>query len=187
MRWRCCIPIGPSVNGSKRSRVSRAANTKSWWRPISHRAGLDIAGVSHVINYDVPEHPEDYVHRIGRTGRAQNVGDAFTLMSGQELPALQAIERFIGQKIPRLKLENFSYLYTALFEPESASTVKRGNTAGEELIADIHSGDGDRRFRGTLPEQRMMSNANCRRRRSCGCVEMVNCWVTRKSLDLFGR
>ena len=41
--------------------------------------GLDIAGVSHVINYDVPEHPEDYVHRIGRTGRAQNVGDAFTL------------------------------------------------------------------------------------------------------------
>src|SRR5437588_11314056 len=44
--------------------------------------GLDIAGVSHVINYDVPEHPEDYVHRIGRTERAQKVGDAFTLMSG---------------------------------------------------------------------------------------------------------
>ena len=73
--------------------------------------GLDIAGVSHVINYDVPEHPEDYVHRIGRTGRAQNVGDAFTLLSGQELPALQAIEHFIGQKIPRLKLENF-HTYT---------------------------------------------------------------------------
>ena len=81
--------------------------------------GIDIAGVSHVINYDVPEHPEDYVHRIGRTGRAQNVGDAFTLMNGGELPALQAIERFIGQKIPRLKLENFPYIYTVLFEPES--------------------------------------------------------------------
>src|SRR5438270_300704 len=81
--------------------------------------GLDIAGVSHVINYDVPEHPEDYVHRIGRTGRAQNVGDAFTLMNGEELPALQAIEHFIGRKIPRLKLENFSYLYTALFETET--------------------------------------------------------------------
>ena len=80
--------------------------------------GIDIAGVSHVINYDVPEHSEDYVHRIGRTGRAQNVGDAFTLVTGEELPALQAIERFIGQKIPRLKLENFPYLYTALFEPE---------------------------------------------------------------------
>jgi ATP-dependent RNA helicase RhlE len=92
--------------------------------------GLDIAGVSHVINYDVPEHPEDYVHRIGRTGRAQNVGDAFTLTSGQELPALQAIERFIGQKIPRLKLENFSYVYTALFEPESASRSRRAIGGG---------------------------------------------------------
>src|SRR5438034_10551224 len=85
----------------------------------------DIAVVSHVINYDVPEHPEDYVHRIGRTGRAQNVGDAFTLMNGEGLPALQAIEHFIGQKIPRLELENFSYMYTALFEPESAAGRKR--------------------------------------------------------------
>jgi ATP-dependent RNA helicase RhlE len=92
--------------------------------------GLDIAGVSHVINYDVPEHPEDYVHRIGRTGRAQNVGDAFTLMNGAELPALQAIEHFIGQKIPRLKLENFPYLYTALFEPESATRGKRAVGGG---------------------------------------------------------
>jgi ATP-dependent RNA helicase RhlE len=92
--------------------------------------GLDIAGVSHVINYDVPEHPEDYVHRIGRTGRRQNVGDAFTLMSGQELPALQAIERFIGQKIPRLKLENFPYIYTALFEQESATGGRRGIGGG---------------------------------------------------------
>jgi ATP-dependent RNA helicase RhlE len=90
--------------------------------------GLDIAGVSHVINYDVPEHPEDYVHRIGRTGRAQNVGDAFTLMSGHEVAALQAIEHFIGRKIPRLKLENFPYLYTVLFEPESGATSKRGIT-----------------------------------------------------------
>ncbi|PYI93187.1 MAG: RNA helicase [Verrucomicrobia bacterium] len=92
--------------------------------------GLDIAGVSHVINYDVPEHPEDYVHRIGRTGRAQNVGDAFTLMNGEELPALQAIERFIGQKIPRLKLENFPYIYTILFEPDSAAGGKRAIGGG---------------------------------------------------------
>ncbi|HEY3600489.1 MAG TPA: DEAD/DEAH box helicase [Chthoniobacterales bacterium] len=92
--------------------------------------GLDIAGVSHVINYDVPEHPEDYVHRIGRTGRAQNVGDAFTLMNGEELPALQAIEHFIGRKIPRLKLENFPYFYTVLFEPESAAGGRRAIGGG---------------------------------------------------------
>jgi ATP-dependent RNA helicase RhlE len=92
--------------------------------------GLDIAGVSHVINYDVPEHPEDYVHRIGRTGRAQNVGDAFTLMNGEEVAALQAIEHFIGQKIPRLKLENFPYLYTVLFEPESMVGGRRAVGGG---------------------------------------------------------
>src|SRR6201981_2949905 len=91
--------------------------------------GLDIAGVSHVINYDVPEHPEDYVHRIGRTGRAQNGGDAFTLVSGHEVQALQAIEHFIGRKIARLKLENFAYLYTALFEPEP-SGAKRAVSGG---------------------------------------------------------
>jgi ATP-dependent RNA helicase RhlE len=92
--------------------------------------GLDIAGVSHVINYDVPEHPEDYVHRIGRTGRAQNVGDAFTLMNGEEVGAFHAIEHFIGQKIPRLKLENFPYLYTVLFEPEAVIGGKRAIGGG---------------------------------------------------------
>jgi ATP-dependent RNA helicase RhlE len=67
--------------------------------------GIDVAGVSHVINYDIPQHPEDYVHRIGRTGRAQRSGDAFTLVAHDELKKLAAIERFIGQKIDRLHLE----------------------------------------------------------------------------------
>jgi ATP-dependent RNA helicase RhlE len=78
--------------------------------------GLDIAGVSHVINYDIPLHPEDYVHRIGRTGRAQQIGDAFTLVVAEELKSMLDIEKFIGQKIPRLRLEEFQYVYTALFE-----------------------------------------------------------------------
>jgi ATP-dependent RNA helicase RhlE len=77
--------------------------------------GLDIAGVSHVINFDVPGHPEDYVHRIGRTGRAQLLGDAFTIFSAEDLDHVRSIERFVGRGIPRLKLENFPYLYTALF------------------------------------------------------------------------
>lgn len=71
--------------------------------------GIDIAGVSHVINYDIPQHPEDYVHRIGRTGRAQATGDAFTLVARDEAKKLAAIERFIGQKIPQLKMEGFNY------------------------------------------------------------------------------
>src|SRR5271156_4908413 len=78
--------------------------------------GLDIADVSHVINYDVPQHPEDYIHRIGRTGRAEATGDAFTLMVAEDGQHVHAIERFIGKKVERIKLENFDYKYTALFE-----------------------------------------------------------------------
>jgi ATP-dependent RNA helicase RhlE len=81
--------------------------------------GLDIASVSHVINYDVPGHPEDYVHRIGRTGRAQQEGDAFTLFTAEELDQVRAIERYISTSIPRQKLEGFPYLYTTLFNESS--------------------------------------------------------------------
>jgi len=87
--------------------------------------GIDIAGVSHVINYDVPQHAEDYVHRIGRTGRALTVGDAFTIMTAEELPHVKDIERFIGAPIPRLKLDNFDYAYTTIFnEAEAAAALK---------------------------------------------------------------
>jgi superfamily II DNA/RNA helicase len=58
--------------------------------------GLDIAGVSHVVNYDVPENAEDYVHRIGRTGRAQNTGDAFTLVTEEDVRDARSIERYMG-------------------------------------------------------------------------------------------
>jgi len=87
--------------------------------------GIDIAGVSHVINYDVPQHAEDYVHRIGRTGRAQTVGDAFTLMTGEDVDEVNKIEHFIGQKIARLKLEGFDYLYTALFNEAPAARRRK--------------------------------------------------------------
>ena len=87
--------------------------------------GLDVDGITHVINYDVPQHPEDYVHRIGRTGRAQKVGDAFTLVTIEELEYLRAIERFIGQKIPQLKLENFNYVLTPLFNEQAISGDRR--------------------------------------------------------------
>jgi len=78
--------------------------------------GLDISGVTHVINYRVPENPEDYVHRIGRTGRAQKEGDAFTILTADELESARSVEHFIGQKIERKKLEGFAYNYTALLE-----------------------------------------------------------------------
>jgi len=88
--------------------------------------GIDIAGVSHVINYDVPQHPEDYVHRIGRTGRAQSIGDAFTIMTAEELPHVKDIERFIDQKITRQKLEDFDYVFSAIFNEDSVAAALKG-------------------------------------------------------------
>ena len=87
--------------------------------------GIDVAGVTHVINYDVPRHPEDYVHRIGRTGRAQQIGDAFTLLSGAEdADAARDIERFIGAKVPRKNVEGFNYS-AMTSEPASPGPVRR--------------------------------------------------------------
>jgi ATP-dependent RNA helicase RhlE len=86
--------------------------------------GLDILSVSHIVNFDVPHHPEDDIHRIGRTGRAEAKGDAFTLMVAEDSKHVAAIERFISQKIPRIRLENFEYRYTALFEEEKPGQPK---------------------------------------------------------------
>jgi ATP-dependent RNA helicase RhlE len=81
--------------------------------------GLDIAGVSHVINYDVPENAEDYVHRIGRTGRAQATGDAFTLVTEDDVRDARSIERFIGATIERKTIADFPYIYSALFDEKA--------------------------------------------------------------------
>ncbi|MBX7118187.1 MAG: DEAD/DEAH box helicase [Gemmatimonadaceae bacterium] len=71
--------------------------------------GLDISGITHVINYDVPQQAEDYVHRIGRTGRAAKEGDAFTFMSTDEIGMVRTIERVIGQEIPRISVAGFDF------------------------------------------------------------------------------
>ena len=101
--------------------------------------GLDIADVSHVVNYDVPQHPEDYIHRIGRTGRAEASGDAFTIMTAEDASHVFAIERFISQKIPRVKLENFDYKYTMLFE-EGKPGQPAGGFPGKARGARVHGG-----------------------------------------------
>ena len=88
--------------------------------------GLDISGVTHVINYCVPDNPEDYVHRIGRTGRAQKEGDAFTLFAADEMKQVEAIETLIKRKIERRKQEGFTYKFTTILEDEShARSVMR--------------------------------------------------------------
>ncbi len=71
--------------------------------------GIDIADVSHVINFDCPHVPEDYVHRIGRTGRASATGDAFTFVAPDEESNLRYIEKTIGKRLPRVTLPDFDY------------------------------------------------------------------------------
>jgi ATP-dependent RNA helicase RhlE len=110
--------------------------------------GLDIADVSHVINYDVPQHPEDYIHRIGRTGRMEATGDAFTLMVAEDSRHVFAIERFISQKVPRVKLENFNYRYTALFEegkPGKPDMGGRNRVTGARVRGGYFFGPAKRR------------------------------------------
>ena len=71
--------------------------------------GLDISHITHVISYDVPQQPEDYVHRIGRTGRASKEGDAYTFMSPDEIAMVRTIEAVIGQPIPRVSVPGFDF------------------------------------------------------------------------------
>jgi ATP-dependent RNA helicase RhlE len=71
--------------------------------------GIDVDGISHVVNYDFPMHAEDYVHRIGRTGRAQAIGDAISFVSQADHGALRSLERFIGRGIVRKRAEGFDY------------------------------------------------------------------------------
>ena len=86
--------------------------------------GIDVEGISHVINYDVPTHAEDYVHRIGRTGRAEATGDAITFVSSEEEKYLREVGRFIGRKLKAQKCKGFSYVKSAPPAPKTAKSSK---------------------------------------------------------------
>ena len=74
--------------------------------------GIDVEALEHVVNFDVPHVPEDYIHRVGRTARAEATGEAFTLVSPQEETDLRAIEKAIGRALPRRKVAGFDYSHT---------------------------------------------------------------------------
>jgi ATP-dependent RNA helicase RhlE len=93
--------------------------------------GLDVQGISHVINFDVPNVPEDYVHRIGRTARAAATGDAISLVSSEEVNFVRDIERLIGATIPRQVIRGF--------EPD-ATTLRRVTLPVASRAARIASG-----------------------------------------------
>src|SRR5471032_1297122 len=117
--------------------------------------GLDIVDMSHVFNYDVPFSPEDYVHRIGRTGRAGKIGHSFTLASPSEGDLVQAIERLIGTTIPRIEVPG---LETASFEASDGRRRGRGGRGrgrgGEGGRSEGGRSGGGERGRGPRRELR---------------------------------
>ncbi len=91
--------------------------------------GLDVEGISHVINFDVPDHAEDYVHRVGRTARADATGDAITLVSPDDEPLIYRIEYLLGHKIERQTLPGFNYDVPApsWAKPSAKMRMKQAN------------------------------------------------------------
>jgi ATP-dependent RNA helicase RhlE len=96
--------------------------------------GIDIEGISHVVNYDVPTNPEDYVHRIGRTARAGASGTAFTFVDIREFPELDAIEMLIDTEIPVGELEGFPYREHAVPRPGRLATRKKRKAFGGRVM-----------------------------------------------------
>jgi ATP-dependent RNA helicase RhlE len=129
--------------------------------------GIDVDGISHVVNYDFPMHEEDYVHRIGRTGRAHAVGDAISFITPEDQSQLRSLERFIGRGIVRKKAEGFDYNAAA---PEGEhrrrgeSRPLRPAKVEPRLPGNSPRGSGDaRQWKGAQP--RGFSSANERPRR----------------------
>ncbi|MBK8618350.1 MAG: DEAD/DEAH box helicase [Anaerolineales bacterium] len=91
--------------------------------------GLDVESISHVINYDMPDTADAYIHRIGRTGRAQRTGDAFTLVTAEDNDMIRILERIMGSPLKRETLEGFDYTAAA---PPKAAGEARGRGAPRE-------------------------------------------------------
>ena len=95
--------------------------------------GLDIEGISHVVNYDVPRNADDYVHRIGRTARAGASGTAVTFMAAHELAPVRDIERRLGAVLPRISLPGFDYDSNFLVDSQPARSTAKVSRSGSRM------------------------------------------------------
>jgi ATP-dependent RNA helicase RhlE len=107
--------------------------------------GIDVEALGHVVNFDVPLVPEDYIHRVGRTGRAEATGDAFTFVAPEEEDDVRAIERAIGRRLPRVTVPGFDY---------SARSAPRLEIPVAERIAAIRKKKAEDRARAAAKAQR---------------------------------
>jgi ATP-dependent RNA helicase RhlE len=112
--------------------------------------GIDVEALGHVVNFDVPLQSEDYIHRVGRTARAEMTGEAFTFVSPEEEGDLKAIERAVGKKLPRVTLPDFDYRS----KPNERFEVPIG-----ERIAEIRKRKAEERARAKANAERRAANA----------------------------
>jgi ATP-dependent RNA helicase RhlE len=130
--------------------------------------GIDVDGISHVVNYDFPMHAEDYVHRIGRTGRAHAVGDAISFVTPEEHSQLRSLEKFIGRGIVRKKAGGFDYNVAAPAHEErrrGEARASRPKKIEPRLPGNSARGAGDASHGGGGHLPRGFSSTNFRPRR----------------------
>src|SRR5438094_293148 len=137
-------------NRSQSQRTQALAGFKSGRYPVLVATdiaarGIDVEALSHVVNFDVPNVPEDYIHRVGRTARAEMTGDAFTFVAPEEEGELRAIERAIGKRLPRVTLPGFDYTK----RPAERCEVPIG-----ERIAAIRARKAEERARARINAER---------------------------------
>jgi ATP-dependent RNA helicase RhlE len=107
--------------------------------------GIDVEALEHVVNFDVPHMPEDYIHRVGRTARAEATGDAYTFVSPEEETDLRAIERAVGKKLPRVTVSGFDY---------NTKPAERFEVPLAERIAEIRARKQEERARAKAKAER---------------------------------
>ena len=112
--------------------------------------GIDVEALSHVVNFDVPHVPDDYIHRVGRTARAEMTGDAFTFVAPEEESDLRAIERAIGKRLPRVTVPGFDY---------KAAPAERLEVPLAERIAAIRARKAQERTRAKEKAVRRITHA----------------------------
>jgi ATP-dependent RNA helicase RhlE len=112
--------------------------------------GIDVEQLEHVVNFDVPHLPEDYIHRVGRTARADATGDAFTFVSPEEEQDMAAIERAVGKRLPRVIVSDFDY---------ASKPKHRFEVPIAERIAEIRARKAEERRRAKEKAERKAANA----------------------------
>ena len=121
--------------------------------------GIDVEALGHVVNFDVPMAAEDYIHRVGRTARAEMTGDAFTLVSPEEEGELRGIERMVGKRLPRVTVPDFDYKAKpeARFEVPLAERIAAIRAKKSEDRARSKAKEARRAGQGTRPPDRQPS------------------------------